>query len=57
MKNASKPAKTATGKIPNNVGFPSGGGGFIRTLTIKEKEAQVRLGGVHIIGGKTVPIR
>lgn len=47
--------KTDTGKIPNNVGFPSGkvsGGGYIRPLTIQETEAQKRMGAFVVIGGK-----
>lgn len=38
--------KTATGKIPDSYGFPSGkvsGGGVIRKLTKKEIEAQRKL--------------
>jgi len=33
--------ETATGKIPDNVGFSSGGG-FVRKLTKKELDAQAR---------------
>ena len=37
---APKRGKTSTGKLPDNVGFPRGGGGVIRKLTAKELEAQ-----------------
>lgn len=50
-----KGRKTNTGKIPNNVGFPSGhvsGGGVIRKLTVAELEAQKKLGMFVIVGGK-----
>lgn len=36
---------TKTGKAPNNVGFPGGkvtGGGVIRKLTKREREAQLK---------------
>lgn len=32
--------KTNCGPIPNNVGFPKGGGGFVRTLTPMELKQQ-----------------
>jgi len=38
--------KTATGKIPDSYGFPSGnvqGGGVIRKLTAKEKKQQLKM--------------
>lgn len=35
---------TETGKIPDSVGFPKGGGGFIRKLTKKEHKTQTKYG-------------
>lgn len=34
---------TETGKIPDSVGFSKGGGGFIRRLTKRERDAQNKI--------------
>jgi hypothetical protein len=56
LKNAANyKVRTATGKIPNNVGFPSGkisGGGFVRKLNPKEMAIQRELGAFVILNGK-----
>lgn len=49
---AKKGRKTNVGKLPDNVGFPKGGGGVIRKLTAQETEAQRKAGAFRNLNGK-----
>lgn len=52
---AIRKGRTDTGKIPNNVGMPSGkvtGGGIIRKLTAAETQAQRETGAFVVLNGK-----